>query len=572
MMERLQRNLAIARGDQAADVVFTNARIVNVLSGEIHPGEVAVSDGDIVGMGQYEAREHIDLNGRFLLPAFIDGHVHIESSMLTVHEFARAVVPRGTSAVVADPHEFANVLGVVGIEYVLYFGDGVPLELFVTISSCVPATHLETSGARLTADDIAVYIAHERAVGVAEMMNYPGVYRGMQSELEKILAAGGKTIDGHAPSLSGKDLNAYVYAGIQSDHECTTLEEAREKLRLGMHIFLREGSSERNLHDLLPLATPVNAVNMSFATDDKAPPDLEDEGHIDHHVRQAITFGIDPVTAVQMASINTARHYGIKRHGAIAPGYRANLVVCSDMNNFRAEEVYHRGRLVARDGAALFTPERLPNLAAMNNSMRVAPFQQESLAIPTLPDRRIKVIDIVPQQIITRASLEIPTIHDGYVVSDISRDILKVAVIERHRATGNIGIGFARGFGLKAGALASTVAHDAHNIIVVGTNDIDMYAAALHLILLGGGQCVVDNTRIMEGLALPVAGLVSDQPLSFVRSKVDALTAAAQALGCTLANPFMTLSFLALSPIPALRVTDLGLVDSEKFEVTSLFE
>jgi adenine deaminase len=310
---------------------------------------------------------------------------------------------------------------------------------------------------------------------------------------------------------------------------------------------------------------------MSFATDDKHPADLEDEGHIDHHIREAIAFGIDPMTAIQMGSINTARHYRLKHHGAVAPGYWANFVVSSDLRDVRAEQVYHRGQLVARDGAALFTPEHLPDLEQMKGTMHVGPFWRDSFLVPTLPGSRIKVIDLVPGQIITRASVETPKIVEDHVVSDVERDLLKLVVIERHKATGNIGIGFVRGFNLGRGALASTVAHDAHNIIIVGTNDIDIYAAALEIIRMDGGQCVVDDARVIEQLPLPVAGIVSDQPLHFVRRKVDALIAAAQSLGCTLPDPFMTLSFLALSPIPALKVTDLGLVDSEKFELTSLF-
>ncbi len=570
-MEDLRQKLAVARGEEIADIVFKNATVVNVLSGEYHGGDVAVSGGTVVGIGSYEGREVVDLTGKYLLPAFIDGHIHLESSMLTVDQFAKAVVPRGTAGCVVDPHEFANVLGVRGLEYVLYFGQAVPLDLFVMISSCVPATHLETSGARISAADILTYTGHERAAGIAEMMNFPGVYLGMESELVKLEASRGKTIDGHSPGLSGKALNAYILAGIESDHECTTLEEAREKLRRGMHILLREGTAERNLHELLPLVTLHNAVNMCFATDDKHPADLEDEGHIDHHIREAIAFGIDPMTAIQMGSINTARHYRLKHHGAIAPGYWANFVVSSDLRDVRAEQVYHRGQLVARDGAALFTPENLPDLEQMKGTMHVGPFWRDSFLVPTLPGSRIKVIDLVPGQIITRASVETPKIVEDHVVSDVERDLLKLVVIERHKATGNIGIGFVRGFNLTRGALASTVAHDAHNIIIVGTNDIDIYAAALEIIRMDGGQCVVDDARVIEQLPLPIAGIVSDQPLHYVRRKVDALIAAAQSLGCTLPDPFMTLSFLALSPIPALKVTDLGLVDSEKFELTSLF-
>ncbi|MCB2205728.1 adenine deaminase [bacterium] len=571
-MEQLKHNLAVARGETPADVVFRNGNIINVLSGEIHQGDVAVAGGIIVGIGEYEGKEIIDLGGSYLVPGLLDGHIHVESSMLTVAEFCRAVVPRGTAGAVVDPHEFANVVGLDGIDYVLHAADRLPLDLFVMMSSCVPATPLETAGAKISPMDILMYTRKDHVAGVAEMMNFPGVFLGMDSELQKIGAASGKPVDGHSPGLTGPMLNAYILAGVRSDHECTTIDEAREKLRRGMHILLREGTAERNLHDLLPLVTRENAAQFSFATDDKHPADLEDEGHIDHHVREAIRVGLDPMTVLQMATINTARHYRLSEHGAIAPGRRANFVVVDDLQDFRARSVYYGGRLVARDGETLFTPEAAPELEKMKDSMHVdADFQPGHLGVYQVPHSRIKVIELVPGQIITTAATDTPRIEDDMVLADPARDILKLAVIERHHATGNIGIGFVRGFGLKSGALASTVAHDAHNIIVVGTNDLDMYIATLRLVQLGGGQCIVNDGRVLEELALPVAGLVSDQPLHFVRGKVDQLNSAAHQLGCRLPDPFMTLSFLALSPIPALKVTDRGLVDAEKFELTSLF-
>lgn len=570
-MDDIRQKLAVARGDGIADVVFRNARIVNVLSGEIHEGDVAVSGGLIVGIGSYEGATVIDCGGRFLAPSFIDAHIHIESTMLTVAEFARAVVPRGTAATIVDPHEFANVLGLVGIDYVLDAEIGLPLDVFVMMSSCVPATPLETAGARLTPTDIVLYTGRERVLGVAELMNFPGVFNGMDSELAKIDAARGKRVDGHAPGLTGPKLDAYILAGVRSDHECTTIEEARAKLRRGMQILMREGTAERNLHDLLPLVTAQNAAQFSFATDDKHPADLEDEGHIDHHVREAIRFGLDPMTALQIATINTARHYHMERYGAIAPGKWANIILFSDMQDIRAEEVYYQGALVARDGRYLAPPAPEPDMSHMKETMHVGEFWKDSFLVPVVPHCKLKVIDLVPRQIITRAAVVDPRVEDDLVEADPARDILKLAVIERHRATGNIGIGFVRGFGLRKGALASTVAHDAHNIIVVGTNDLDMYAAALQLIRMGGGQCVVSDAQVTEQLPLPIAGLVSDQPLEYVRRKVDALIAAAANLGCVLPDPFMTLSFLALSPIPALKVTDLGLVDAERFELTSMF-
>jgi adenine deaminase len=570
-MDEIRQKLAVARGDEPAEVVFRNARVVNVLSGEIHEGDVAVTGGVIAGIGSYDGNVVIDCGGRYLAPSFIDSHIHIESTMLTVAEFARAVVPHGTSAVVADPHDFANVVGLDGIDYVLDAARDLPLDVFVMMSSCVPATPLETAGARLTADDIVLFTGRDNVLGVAELMNFPGVYNGMDSELAKIVAARGKRVDGHAPGLTGPNLDAYILAGVRSDHECTTIPEAREKLRRGMQILLREGTAERNLHDLLPLVTKENAVQFGFATDDKHPADLEDEGHIDHHVREAVRFGLDPMTALQIATINTARHYRMERHGAIAPGRWANMVLFSDLQDIRAEEVYYKGALVARGGTPTTPAAPAADMSHMTDTMRVGEFWKDSFLVPVVPHSKLKVIELVPRQIVTRAAIVDPRVEDDFVEADVARDILKLAVIERHKATGNIGLGFVRGFGLQRGALASTVAHDAHNIIVVGTNDVDMYAAALQLIRMGGGQCVVADARVLEELPLPVAGLVSDQPLEFVRRKVDALIAAASSLGCVLPDPFMTLSFLALSPIPALKVTDQGLVDAERFELTSMF-
>ncbi|MBL0176563.1 MAG: adenine deaminase [Ignavibacteria bacterium] len=576
-MKDISHKLAVARGEAPADLVFRNAKIVNVLSGEIHDGDVAVSGGRIVALGETgsakrcDGIEIVDLRGRYLAPALIDGHIHIESTMLTVGEFAKAVVPHGTGAAVIDPHEYANVAGLAGIDYLLEAARLTPLSIFVMMSSCVPATPLETAGAALSADDIASRLGRPNVAGIAEMMNFPGVFLGWESELAKIALGKRTTVDGHAPGLTGGPLNAYILAGVKSDHECTTLAEAREKLRRGMHILLREGTAERNLHDLLPLVTPANAMNFSFATDDKHPADLEDEGHIDHHVREAIAFGIDPVTAFQLAGISTARHYRLRNLGAIAPRFHADLIVFDDLHNVRASMVYHRGRLVAEDGRYLLPDAPPPDDAQLRDTMRVRPFAPSALSVAARGAGNIKVIDLVPRQIVTRAGEAAPVIVDGAVVADPSRDILKLAVIERHTATGNIGIGFVRGFGLRRGALASTVAHDAHNIIVVGADDDDMTLAARELERMGGGQCVVDGGEVIERLALPLCGLVSDQPLRAVREKVDALLVASQRLGCTLPDPFMTLSFLALSPIPALKVTDLGLVDAVRFELTDVY-
>ncbi len=566
-MRNVQQKLSIARGERPAELLFKNARVVNVFSGEIHPTNVAVEDGRIVGFGDYRARKVINLRGAYLAPSLIDGHFHVESSMLTAPEFARAVVPHGTGAVVIDPHEYANVLGLDGIRYVLESTKNLPVDFFVMLPSCVPATHLETAGARITADDLRLMIGDDRVAGVAELMNYPGVFLGAKSELAKIEAGKGKCIDGHAPGLRGKNLNAYALAGVRSDHESTELDEAREKLRLGMHILLREGSTERNLSHLLPLINAHNSGNCSFATDDKLAGDLVNEGHIDHAVRKAIKGGVPPIAALQIASLNTARHYRLHNLGAIAPRYWADFIVFDDLKKFRVRQTYKKGVLVAENGKYLArSPARVP-LPRSTMNLR---YQPADLLVKAAP-RKIRVIEIVPNQIVTKERIESPKLEGGQVVADTQRDILKLVVIERHRATGNVGVGFVRGFKLKRGALGSTVAHDAHNVVVAGTNDADILRVIQELEKLQGGQVAVANGKVTAALGLPVAGLVSDKPLAEVIRRIDELNKAAKAMGCGLVAPFMTLSFLSLSPIPELKLTDQGLIDAVNLRKTSLF-
>jgi adenine deaminase len=567
-MRHLQEKLKMARGEAPSELLFKNARLVNVLSGEIHPANVAVTDGRVIGLGNYEAEKVIDLDGSYLAPSFIDGHFHVESSMLTMPEFARAVTPHGTGAVVIDPHEYANVLGLDGIRYVLESSKNLPLDFFIMLPSCVPATPLETAGARLTAEDLSLMIADERVAGVAELMNYPGVYLGMESELAKIRAGKGKAIDGHAPGLKGKNLNAYVLAGVRSDHESTELDEAKEKLRLGMHLLLREGSTERNLATIAPLVTPHNSMNCSFATDDKLAGDLVSEGHIDHCVRKSIKLGMRPITALQIATINTARHYRLRNFGAIAPRYWADFVVFDDLKKPVIRQTYKKGLLVAEDGKYLGgAVEIVPQpRSTMNLSYRAADFD-----VKAERSGKIKVIEIVPDQIVTRQILETPKVVAGKIVADPSRDILKLVVVERHRATGNVGVGFVRGFKLKHGALGSTVAHDAHNVVVVGTNDADIKRVIVELEKLRGGQVAVAGGKVKAALGLPIAGLVSDKPLDEVIKKIAALNSAAAVMGCRLEAPFMTLSFVSLSPIPELKLTDQGLIDAVHLRKTSLY-
>src|SRR4051794_10413392 len=568
-MRKLQHKLSIARGEKPAELLFKNAQLVNVLSGEIYRENVAVDDGRVIGFGDYEAHKTIDLAGAFLAPSLIEGHFHVESTMLTVPELTRALTPHGTGAMVIDPHEYANVLGLDGIRYVLESSKNLPIDFFVMLPSCVPATHLETAGARFTADDLALMIADDRIAGIAELMNYPGVFLGMESELAKVKAGKGKLIDGHAPGLRGNNLNAYALAGVRSDHESTELEEAREKLRLGLHLLVREGSTERNLEHIIQLVTPQNSANCSFATDDKLPGDLVGEGHIDHSIRKAISLGLPAITAIQMGTINTARHYRLKNHGAIVPRFWADFVVIDDLDQMSIRRVYKKGKLVAEDGK--YVGERPKEVPQPRSTMNLSYRAPDDFQIPADGARKIKAIEIVPHQIVTKTAIEVPKIVDGQMVADAGRDLLKLVVVERHRATGNVGVGFVRGFGLQRGALGSTVAHDAHNVVVVGTNDDDITATIKALEEMRGGQVAVSDGKVVASLPLPIAGLVSDQPLESVIEKIKDLNAAAANFGSRLDAPFMTLSFMSLSPIPELKLTDQGLVDSIHLKLTSVF-
>ena len=567
-MRQLQHKLSVARGEKPAELLFKNAQLVNVLSGEIYKENVAVDDGRVIGFGDYDAGKTIDLAGAFLAPSLIEGHFHVESTMLTIPELTRALVPHGTGAMVIDPHEYANVLGLDGIRYVLESSKNLPIDFFIMLPSCVPATHLETAGARFTADDLALMIADDRVAGIAELMNYPGVFLGHDSELAKINAGKGKAIDGHAPGLRGKNLNAYALAGVRSDHESTELEEAREKLRLGMHLLIREGSTERNLEHIIPVVSAHNAANCSFATDDKLAGDLVREGHIDHSIRKAIELGVSPINAIQMGTINTARHYRLKNFGAIAPRFWADFIVLDSLEKFEIKQAYKKGKLVALNGN--YVGPVLPATEQPRSTMNLR-YRREQLRVQAQGERSLKVIETIPNQIVTRTAVVKPKSTNGDVVADVERDVLKLVVVERHRATGNVGVGFVRGLGLKQGAIGSTVAHDAHNVVVAGTNDADIILAIEALKEMGGGQVAVNDGKKVAALPLPIAGLVSDQPLEKVMTQIETLNAAAHGLGCSLPAPFMTLSFLSLSPIPDLKLTDQGLIDAGRLQLTSLF-
>ena len=562
----LAKLIAVARGSIPADLILANAKIVNTFSGEIEKGNIAIYRDRIAGIGDYKnAKEVVDLKGKYVSPGLINGHVHIESSMLHIARYAEAVVPRGVTGIVTDLHEIANVKGIAGIKYILSCAKSLPLNMYFMAPSCVPATHLETAGACLTSDDMRHVLSFAETIGLGEMMNFPGVLFADGQVLAKISASQDKVIDGHAPGLGDKDLNAYISSGITSDHESTKLAEAREKLRKGMYVMIREGSSEKNLEELLPLVTDKTYKRCIFVVDDRSCSDLLNDGDIDAVVRKAIRLGLDPVRAIQLATINTAERFRIPAVGAIAPGYMANIAVLSDLRKFKTEMVFHRGKLVARAGAPLFTPSVCAN-KQMTHTMKVKPFGIEKLKI-NADTWHYPVIEIVPNQIITKSVNEKPKIYDGAIVSDTKRDILKLVVVERHKATGNIGLGLVKGFGIKRGALASSIAHDSHNIVAVGTNDNDLYAAIKKVETLGGGLAVAADGKMLSTLPLPIAGLLSDQPLEQVVKKLEEVEKAAANLGSKLAAPFATLSFLALPVIPELRLTDKGLVDVLQFKI-----
>lgn len=569
-MAKLDRIIRVARGEEEAELLLKNARLVNVLSGEVHEADVALAYTRVVGLGDYVAKEVLDLEGAYLSPGLMDGHVHIESSMLRIPQFARVVVPHGTTTVIADPHEIANVLGLDGIKYMMESSKGNPLSVYFMLPSCVPSTYLETAGSRLMSYDLSPLLSEDWVVGIGEMMNYPAVLIRNGDVLDKIMIGAGKRVDGHAPHLTGRDLNAYVAAGIASDHESSTLEEAREKLQRGMYVMIREGSAAKNLEALLPLVTPENARRCVFVSDDDDPADLLARGHMDHIVRKAINLGLDPMLAIQMATINTAEYFRLPDLGAVAPGYRGDMIVFDDFKSFEVTKVFRGGRLVAENGQLLPT-EAEERRVPLRGTVNVGWIELEDFRIEA-KGRRARVIGLTPEQLVTKQLVEEVRTVNGLAVADVERDILKLAVIERHQASGNVGLGFVRGFGLKRGALASSVAHDSHNIIVVGTNDQDMMNAAVEIVKMQGGLVAAADGKILSALPLPIAGLMSEKSAEEVSAQMHHLNEVARDLGCKVPAPFMAMSFLALPVIPRLKLTDKGLVDVEKFDFVSLFE
>lgn len=563
----------VARGLEKADLVIKNANIVNVLSEEIHKGDIAICDGVIAGIGEnYSGEKEIDINGAYVTPSFIDGHVHLESTMMLPKEFAKTVLPAGTTTVIIDPHEISNVLGLHGISFMHEAVKNLPMNIYTMLPSCVPATPFETSGFDLNSYDLSLLIDKPWVLGIAEMMNFPGVLNRDKNVMAKLELAKsrGKRIDGHAPYLSGKDLCGYIASGVKSDHECTTPEEAIEKLRLGVYVMIREGTAAKDLDALIPVLKTSNTRKCIFVTDDRHPADLKE--HINGMVRRVVEAGVDPIKAVQVASLNTAEYFGLKDLGAIAPGYKADLLVLPDLKSFRPDIVLKDGKVVAQDGKlAVEIPDS--DAISTRNSVNVRWITMDDFKISAEGDglKKVRALEVIPHQLITKSVLSDVKVVDGNAVSNVDTDTLKICVIERHRATGNIGKGFVKGFNLKCGAIASTVAHDSHNMIVIGTNDFDMYTAAVALIKCQGGKVVVKDGEIISQLPLPIAGLMSDREFDFVVEKCDELNKASHSIGCELEDPFMTMGFLSLPVIPELKITDKGVFDTNKFDFVDIF-
>jgi adenine deaminase len=561
-MPDLARRLAVARGDEIADVVIEGGKVFSVFTREWLETEIAICDGYVAGLGSYAGKEVVHARGQYVVPGLIDAHMHLESSKLLVDEFARLVLPMGTTAVVADPHEIANVLGTDGIHWLADLADEVPLDIFFMASSSVPASKFESPRRALTLGDLQGLLHRRRVIGLAEMMNYPGVVAGDPAELGKLGLESASHVDGHAPGVLGHDLQAYAAAGIRSDHEISSLEEGRERLRAGMWVLVREASAARNLEALVPLIEEFGPARMAFCTDDREPEHIAEEGHMNSIVRRAVELGVSPEDALVMATLNPATWHGLRDFGAVAPGYVADLLLLPDLESFQPEVVLKRGAPVEE-----FPRPEVPEW--VKHTVRVQPTASNDFAIPW-EGGTARVIGLVQGQIVTEALQEEVRAEDGVAVADPARDLAKIAVVERHLGTGRIGLGFVRGFGLERGAMATTIAHDAHNIVVVGIDDGDMARAVGRLSETGGGLVVIADRGVQAELPLPVAGLLSEEPYEEVVEASEACLQAARNLGCTFPAPFQTLSFLALSVIPKLKITDRGLIDVDSFQIVGL--
>ncbi len=566
--EAQQERLAVARGEVPAELVLSGGKVVNIFDGSLEELDVAVHGGQVVGLGSYQGRQRVELKGAYLCPAFMEGHIHVESTLLAPAELAKVMAPHGTCALVGDPHEIGNVLGLPGVEAILAASEGLPLEFFFMAPSCVPATPLEDSGADLEAADLMRLARHPRVLGLAEMMNFPGAAGGDPGVLAKLQAFRHRPIDGHAPLLSGKQLNAYLTAGPQSEHESTLRREGAEKLARGMWLMIRQGTSAKNLAELIPLVNPRTERRCLLVNDDLQADTLVHRGHMDHLLRLAVRHGVDPISALRMVTLNPARRFGLRRRGAVAPGWRADLVVVEDLKSFKVRQVFQAGKLVASEGHCLHPcAAAFPDVA--RGTMRVAPLGEGSFRVRA-GGPQARVIGVVGDQIITKSLIEDTPQADGWLAADPARDLARLAVVERHKASGRIGLGLVKGLGLREGALASTVAHDSHNLMVAGVDDVSMLSAARRLVELGGGWVVTRGQEVLAELPLPLAGLMSDQPLATVLAGLKKLNAAAAQV-CSCPDPFMLISFLALPVIPHLKISDRGLIDVDAFQPVELF-
>ncbi|WP_099221896.1 adenine deaminase [Listeria costaricensis] len=572
-VRELKERIAVSDYRGKADMIITNGRIVNVFSGEVMHQDIAIKNGYIAGIGKFEeAEEVIDAEGQFLVPGFIDAHVHVESAMVPPHEFARVLLPNGVTTVVTDPHEIANVAGTSGIEFMLEDAEGAPLDMFVMLPSSVPATPMENNGATLDAKALKPLYRHDKVIGLAEVMDFPSVASGSEDILQKIIDAkreGGR-IDGHGAGLSSLDLNNYLAAGIRTDHESTTAEEALDRLRAGMFVMLREGTVGRDLLQTLPAVTERNSHRFTFCTDDKLIPDLVEEGSINYNIQLAIANGVEPITAIQMATINAANCHNLPYLGAIAAGYQADIVFLRDLETVKISRVMKRGEVVVENGERIETRFNRTRRMRFESPAINHTFTEKDLALP-LKSAHIHLIGMQPNSLFTARLQGEVTVKNGFFQPDPAKDLAKMVVVERHKATGNVGVAVVTGFGLKKGAIATTVAHDSHNIVAVGTSDADIAFAIAHITEIGGGIAVVSEGEVLEDLPLPIGGLLSDQPYEAVESALAGLDRAFSSISDAEGfDPFLTLSFLTLPVIPELKLTDQGLFDFRKFAVIPL--
>lgn len=571
-MEKSQliKRISVASGREPADTVIKNGKILDVFNGEIIEGDLAIVDGYFAGIGNFEGKKTVDAKGRFVSPAFIDGHVHIESSMVTASEFAKVLLPHGVTTVVADPHEIANVLGASGIQYMLDSSENLPFDFYFMLPSCVPATDFENSGARLDAKDLKPFFQHPRVLGLAEVMNFPAVLQAEEDMLEKIMESklAGKKVDGHAAGLSANDLNVYLSAGIRTDHECTTAAEAKERLKRGMYLMIREGTVAKDLKLLIPVINEYNSRRCLFVTDDKHLDDLILDGSIDHNVRKAISLGVASITAIQMATINAAECFGLEEKGAIAPGYKADFILFDDLKKIKISQVFKDGVPVVENGVLLtdIANTHQKEVDFLTTTVHFEDVSAAQFQIP-LKNKRANIIEIIPNSLITSHIVQqVETCPNGFFQPSIKTDQLKLAVIERHHLTGNIGLGIVKGLGLKSGAIATTIAHDSHNLIVSGTNDEDILTAVNAMKEMQGGLVVVQEGEILASLKLSIAGLMSERSYQEVFSSLKGINQALEKLGASKEfNPFLTLSFLSLPVIPELKLTDKGLFQISTF-------